>query len=100
MRKIVYVGAFAAAVLLAAIAPGRTAEATDCAPPEPRHLFLELESVSINGFVIVDPDEVWAHLEPQYYWRENTVDSLRIDIEGPWKDEWSLGGQEYARAED
>ncbi|HWV38099.1 MAG TPA: hypothetical protein VN033_06435 [Vulgatibacter sp.] len=63
MRRIVSnAGAFVAAGLTAAIAPGRSAEARTCDVPEPERLFLELESVSINGFEIIGVEgEVWAH---------------------------------------
>lgn len=99
MRNAASVVVFALAVLFAVVAPGRSAEATDCWPPGPTHLFLELESVTVDGVPVEPADESWAHLEPWDYERLGNVDSLDVRVEKPWTDRWDVGGRSYERVE-
>jgi len=91
-------GAFAISVLTAALVPSRWAAATSC-HWSPEGLFLELESVSIDG-APVDSTKAWAHLAPiSYAWRE-PLERVSIRIEEAWTDEWELDGGYNVRVED
>lgn len=93
MKNVMSLLVFAAAALLAAILPGRSAEATTCDDPLPSHIYLELESVTIDGVSVKLKEETWAHLEPWYDWRSDTVDRLEFHIDRLWNDSWLLGGR-------
>jgi len=92
------VGAFAISVMIMALMPSGRATATSCAW-HPEGLFLELESVTIDG-APVDSATAWAHLLPRSYgWRE-PLERVTMRIEGAWTDEWELDGGDYDRVED
>jgi len=99
MKNLMSVLAFAAAALLVAISPGSSAEATTCDDSGPSDLFLELESVTVDGTPVDPVEETWARLHIWDYWQTKTADKLEFKIWELWTDRWGLGGRVYVRTE-
>ena len=93
--------AFAIAVAIGtSLAPGQSADATTCGPPDPPAIYLKLDSVIVDGTAYGTP-ETWAQFTADYPDRDgDPAESVWFWVPYVWDDKWSMDGSYYDRTQE